>query len=181
MATSCPAKRPPIQGVSNVIFLTVGTQLPFDRLVQTVDQWSEHHPEVEIQAQIGAIDATGYLPRNLSWKESLEAPVFDELCQKADLVIAHAGTGTLLKCFSFNTPLLIVPRKASLGEHRNDHQIATAKHFSKRPGIHIAYEKHEIHPAIDNLLHSSHEGPKLPATADPELIDTLRGTIFFQE
>ena len=36
------------------IFATVGTQLPFDRLIRGLDSWAECNPEVEVFAQIGA-------------------------------------------------------------------------------------------------------------------------------
>ena len=36
-----------------MILVTVGTQGPFDRLVKTVDQWAQQHPEWPCFAQIG--------------------------------------------------------------------------------------------------------------------------------
>ena len=36
-----------------MIFLTVGTQLPFDRLVTVVNEFSIANPEVKIVGQVG--------------------------------------------------------------------------------------------------------------------------------
>ena len=36
-----------------MIFVTVGSQLPFDRLTAAVDDWAATRPEVELFGQVG--------------------------------------------------------------------------------------------------------------------------------
>ena len=48
----------------------------------------------------------------------------------ADAIVAHAGMGTILSALELGKPLVIMPRLAAFGEHRNDHQLATAKRFA---------------------------------------------------
>lgn len=40
-----------------------------------------------------------------------------ERCRAADLLVAHAGMGSIC-----STPLIVVPCRAALGETRNDHR-----------------------------------------------------------
>ena len=43
----------------------------------------------------------------------------------AAAIVAHAGMGTILTALETGKRLLVMPRRAALGEHRNDHQLAT--------------------------------------------------------
>ena len=61
----------------------------------------------------------------------------------ADAVVAHAGIGTILGALELGKPTVVMPRRAALGEHRNDHQLATARRFSG-PGIAVALDEHEL-------------------------------------
>ena len=47
-----------------MIFATVGTQLPFDRLIVALDQWAASSPDVEVFAQIGRGE---YRPGPITW------------------------------------------------------------------------------------------------------------------
>ena len=161
-----------------MIFVTVGTQLPFDRLVRGVDAWAGRNPQVEVRAQIGAVRAGGYRPRHMIATPALDPDSFGRLFRSARLVVAHAGTGSLLQANACGTPILVMPRKAALGEHRTDHQIATVEHFGTRAGVHVVHEEEDVAPSIDRLLTGAPQSPQLRPAADPELIAALRGVIF---
>lgn len=157
-----------------MIFLTVGTQLPFLRLVEAVEDWAKQHPEEEVIAQLG--DATKS-PR-MACHRVLDPGDFRDLCVKADLIVSHAGTGSFLMAHEVNTPLLVMPRRAALGEHRNDHQMATAAHFEGRPGVHVVYEADAIAPSIDRLIAGQGHGPRFADHADDSLITAIRDVVF---
>lgn len=131
-----------------MIFVTVGTQLPFDRLIDTVDNWCSQS-SVKVFAQIGP-SSKSY--QNVTHKPFLEPIEFDQYFNDADLIIAHAGMGSILTALTYGKPLIIMPRKASLGEHRNDHQIGTARQFSSRPGITVAWNETQL---VDLLTNST--------------------------
>ena len=59
-------------------------------------------------------------------------------------MVAHAGIGTILSAKRWARPLVILPRRHALGEHRNDHQIATARQVETLPGIHVAWEAADL-------------------------------------
>lgn len=117
-----------------MIFVTVGTQLSFDRLVQMVDEWAGRHPQEQVFVQSGDSRCT---PRHCQSTPFTSPDEWERLFHSADRVISHAGMGTIIKSLEFAKPLVIAPRKASLGEHRNDHQCATAARFSGFDNISI--------------------------------------------
>jgi len=157
-----------------VIFLAVGTQLPFDRLVRTVDEWAEEEGgEEEVIGQVGQ---SSFQPRRIRAFATVEPDVFKRTCREASLLIAHAGMGSILGAMELRKPIVIMPRLADLGEHRNDHQLATARRFDGSPGVYVAYDVFELR----TLLTRRHEltpGSGISSSASPELIETLRGFI----
>jgi len=123
-----------------VILLTVGTQLPFDRLVRLVDEIA---PTLDqpVYAQIGRAI---YLPRNMAYERAIDPVSFEALMAKTTLVVAHAGIGTVMTAQRHGKPLIVFPRLANLGEHRNDHQRATANALAGRKGIYVAHSPTEL-------------------------------------
>lgn len=131
-----------------MIFVTVGTQLSFDRLIRSVDCWAKSNPDVKVFAQIGPSKLkTSYIDST----DFIRPAVADDYFRSADLIVAHAGMGSILTALQLKKPILIMPRKASLGEHRNEHQLATAKYFKGKPGIYVAMDEIELMATLDNL------------------------------
>ncbi|MEL7254320.1 MAG: glycosyltransferase [Pseudomonadota bacterium] len=157
-----------------MIFLTVGTQLPFLRLVEAVEGWAGQHPDQQVIAQLG----DGGKSPHMTCHRVLDPSDFRDLCVKADLIVSHAGTGSFLMAHQVDTPLLVMPRRADLGEHRNDHQMATAAHFEGRPGVHVVYEAGDVAPSIDRLIAGDGRGPRFADHADDSLITAIRDVVF---
>jgi UDP-N-acetylglucosamine transferase subunit ALG13 len=126
-----------------LILLTIGTQLPFDRLVVAMDELAATFPD-PIFAQIGH---ASYRPRHMQWAATLSPAEFEEKFSSAAVIVSHAGIGTILSAQKFRKPLIIVPRLARHGEHRNDHQLATAGQVKGKPGIYVAADVSEL-PAL---------------------------------
>ncbi len=156
-----------------MIFLTVGTQAPFDRLVEAVDSWAAQHPEIEVVAQIG--DST-LRPTGLEWSPHLDPQRVDELFAQADGIVAHAGMGSILTALQLGKPILVMPRSASLGEHRNDHQIATARRFGELGSIRVAHDPSSLGRELDQLTDAP-ASAAIAGQAPPALLDTLRAFI----
>ncbi len=161
-----------------MIFVTVGTQLPFDRLVRSVDLWAKAHPDIPVRAQIGAVGPGGYLPQHMESAASLHPADYNRLCREARLIVAHAGTGSFIKAQTLGTPILAMPRKHALGEHRNDHQLATAAHFAPRDGVIVVHDEKDLPDAIDNALSDDARPAALPPHADESLIAAIRAVVF---
>lgn len=136
-----------------MIFVTVGTQLPFDRLVQAVDAWAARHLEIQVSMQIGE---SAYVPQNCEWSRFTAPAEWDRLFKNADLVISHAGMGTILKSLDQGKPLIVMPRRASLGEHRNEHQLATAGYLKGQLGLAVIENDKDLEDVLSRPL-SAHQ------------------------
>lgn len=132
-----------------MIFLTVGTQFPFDRLVKAVDELVGRNGfDEQIFAQIG--DSL-YQPRNFKAISSLEKKVFDKHICEASCIISHAGMGTITTALEHHKPLLVMPRLKKYGEAVNDHQLAIARKFEELRHILVAYQQDDLLRKIDRL------------------------------
>lgn len=156
-----------------MIFVTIGTQLPFNRLIKAVDAWAENNPSVKIFAQIGP-DAS--VPRFMGHVEFVPPSQVAVLMNEAELIVSHAGMGSVLTALRYQRPILIMPRKASLGEHRNDHQMATARWLSDRPGVTVCWEEMDLAKLLDNR-HKQSTGPQLSEFATGSLVEKLQAFI----
>ena len=125
-----------------MIFLTVGTQFPFDRLVKAVDQAAGINGfDEKIVAQVGD---SSYCPRNFEVAQSVEKVVFDQHFTEADSIISHAGMGTITMALDHRKPLLVMPRLKKYGEVVNDHQLAIARKFEQLGYLLVAYSAEEV-------------------------------------
>jgi beta-1,4-N-acetylglucosaminyltransferase len=132
-----------------MIFLTVGTQFPFDRLVEAIDGLvGKNGFGEEVFAQIGQ---TSYEPRSFEYEQSLKKSEFDRLIKKASGIISHAGVGTIAMALEHNKPLLVMPRLAKHREVVNDHQSAIARKFEQLGHILVAHEVEELPEKIEQL------------------------------
>ncbi len=131
-----------------MIVVTVGTQLPFDRLIKMVDELAPSLGQ-DVFAQTGV---GRYTPQNHPWSANIEASQFDEKLKNCSVMVSHAGIGTVLKAYKYAKPIILVPRRASLGEHRNDHQLATVSQLRSRAGIYVAETKEELQDLLRSDL-----------------------------
>jgi UDP-N-acetylglucosamine transferase subunit ALG13 len=130
-----------------MIFVTVGEQLPFDRLIRTVDEWVGTSKK-EVFAQIGR---STYTPIHISYKAFLTPEEFKEKLLTADVIVAHAGMGTIITALEMGKPILIMPRQAAFGEVRNNHQLSTARRFLDLNYATVAFDEFELKVKLDKL------------------------------
>ena len=98
-----------------MIFVTIGTQLPFDRLIKIIDEMA---PEL---------------------KEDVVAQVY---------------------------------RIAALGEHRNEHQLATARKFKEMGIVNVAMDEEELTSMLLNGNQITHQ--HIGCGASPSLIQSIQ-------
>lgn len=132
-----------------MIFLTVGTQFPFDRLVKAIDEAVECGLlDEEVFAQVGESE---YQPKNFEAVSSLKKTQYDDCMQKASKVISHAGMGSIITALDLDRPLLVMPRMKKYKEVVNDHQVAIAKNFEELKHILVAYQVEDIPSKLEEL------------------------------
>ncbi|WP_428515103.1 glycosyltransferase [Roseovarius sp.] len=163
-----------------MIFLTTGTQLPFDRLVKAVDEWvGRAKLECEVFGQVLSPSQDPYHPQHFEIKERLSPVEYAEVLGKADLIISHAGMGTILTALTEGKQICIMPRRHKYGEHRNDHQIATVERLGDHAGLYKASDEHDLPRCIEVALKAAGrpKSESIDPFASADFTESLRAFI----
>lgn len=136
-----------------MIFLTTGTHEPFDRLLRAVDAWygSYEGPQV-LFAQAVSPARGAYRPHSFQPVPRLAQAEYARHFAAADLIVSHAGMGTIITALSAGKPIVIMPRRGHLRETRNDHQFMTVRELGKRKGIFVALDEGALAGTMDLAL-----------------------------
>ena len=124
-----------------MIFVTAGTQEPFDRLIQIIDELAFDLKGINFVVQALHSD---YKPRNIEVLNFISVAEFDAHVNAAQLIISHAGIGTIISALEKGKPIIVMPRLMKYNEHRNEHQLATAKKMEELGYVNVAYDGHEL-------------------------------------
>ena len=156
-----------------MIFVTVGSQLAFDRMTTAVAAWARARGRSDLFFQTGAtqVDLAGFASTPM-----LDAAGIRARYDEASLVVAHAGTGSIIECMLRGKPVIVMPRSAKLGETRNDHQFATARRFQERTGVFVAWDEREL-PVLLDRADSLRGGGTISPFADERLLSALRAFV----
>lgn len=127
------------------IFVTCGTQLfPFERLLRAMEPVAAK-PGYEVFAQRGRGD---YIPSYAS-SEVLDHDAFEQRIAWADVVVTHGGGGSIIAAMRAGKPVVAMPRKASLGEHVDDHQEQIVGAYERMGHIIVCRDEGMLGAAID--------------------------------
>ena len=150
-----------------MIFCTIGTQAPFDRLIKIVDEIAAEMDEDIVAQTFGG----SYKVKNIKTVDFLPPDELQQYFDKARVIVAHAGMGTIISAMRLQKPLVVFPRIAKLGEHRNEHQLATAQKMQEFGYVYVARDAEELRALLKNPdLKSLHE---LGEFASRTMIDEL--------
>jgi len=129
-----------------MIFVTVGSMFPFERMIRMMDHWASLHPDQEVFAQVGG---GTYEPKHMRSQRIIAPDEYKRVVQSSRLIVAHAGTGSVFTASEFHKPIVLIPRRAAQMEHTTDHQLDTAKWLEGKPGIFIAWSEDGLGHAIE--------------------------------
>lgn len=155
------------------IFIVVGTQEPFDRMLRAIDEWAIKKGFKDIFAQISK---ASYIPDGFESTDFISPELFDLKFKEADIIVSHAGMGTIISALQHSKPIIVMPRLAQFHEHRNDHQLATAKSFSKLGLVKSVYSETELQQALDEASEMK-PAPAIGSEASAGLIEYLKEVI----
>jgi UDP-N-acetylglucosamine transferase subunit ALG13 len=154
-----------------MIFASVGSMLPFDRLVQAVDQWAGANPDQDVYIQIGEGE---YEPRHAPFARVMTQGEYRERLRGCDLFVAHVGMGSILQGLEEKKQMLLLPRVMNLGEHTTDHQFHTAERFAHLDAIRIVQDVLALQQQMSLLLQAPLKtGAGISNQASPELISGI--------
>jgi UDP-N-acetylglucosamine--N-acetylmuramyl-(pentapeptide) pyrophosphoryl-undecaprenol N-acetylglucosamine transferase len=118
--------RSPIPDRIRKVVVTVGSlNFPFDRMLRRAA--SVIPADAEVLWQVGASDV-GEL--DIDGRGSVPADELADAIAEADVVIAHAGTGSALTAHEAGRCPILLTREQAHGEHIDDHQSQTASYLS---------------------------------------------------
>lgn len=113
-----------------MIFVTLGTQdKPFTRLLKKIDEEINKgniKEEIIVQGGCTKIDT-----KNMKIFNQVSQQEFEEYIKKCDLLLTHAGVGSIITGLKYDKKVVAVARLAKYGEAANDHQIQLIENFSQ--------------------------------------------------
>ncbi len=125
-----------------MIFVSLGTQdKPFNRIIDYVISLKENLKEIKSEKIIIQLGQTKLLKSDIERIKSLEnIIIYDmlkpekmkDIIKDADIIITHAGVGTIMECLERNKEIIVVPRKVENLEHVNNHQEEIAYEMEKQ-------------------------------------------------
>ncbi len=146
----------------DLVFVTVGATLPFDRLIAMV---AEVKARGDLPHRVLAQTGVGGLaPPGL---ETVETLPFDEVrstLRKADIVVCHGGTGSLITALREGCHVIVVPRQFERGEHYDNHQAEITTAFAARGLVMVANSADELAEAFK----LARRRPRVLATTDQQ-------------
>ncbi|MBC2653651.1 hypothetical protein H7F49_18375 [Novosphingobium flavum] len=155
-----PAKEP-------LVFATVGATLKFDRLVELVAgaKQSGLLPE-RVVMQVGEGGLRPSCPPDTEFHETLPFETIQAILGKADIVVCHGGTGSLITALRQGCRVIAIPRTFARGEHYDDHQSEITKAFAERGLIEFAEGPDDFAAALQRVRSKS---PRMATTDTTDL------------
>lgn len=136
-----------IWGEYLLIFLCVGSrEYQFDRLIRQVDMLIEKG--IITEEVYGQIGESNYIPQNYKFQKFMNSDEFKEYQEKADIIISHAGTGSLVSSLKLKKQVISVPRLEKFEEHTDDHQLQVSNALSEEGYL---YEVLDINKLGDTI------------------------------
>lgn len=130
-----------------MIFVTLGTQdKPFTRLLDYLEH-SDIEDEIFVQSGF-----TKYDSKKMNILSYVSADDFENYIQKADIIIAHGGVGTIMKALNAKKKVIACARLAKYGEHQNDHQIQIIQNFKDHGYLLELNEENDIDTLLKEAL-----------------------------
>ncbi len=113
-----------------MILVTLGTQdKSFERLLKAVQKAiDEGYIKEKVVVQAGYTEFTS---KDMEIFDFIPRDRFDELIEKCDILITHAGVGSILTGLNNGKKVIAAARLSEYKEHINDHQIQIVEKFDR--------------------------------------------------
>ena len=148
-----------------MIFVTVGTpKYGFSRLVEKMDEIARKE---KVIIQTGS---TNYVPKNADHMKFMSRKEFEDMIMKSDVVVTHAGVGSIIQILDAGKPIVVVPRRKHLNEHVNDHQMDITKEFEESNIVTACYD-------VSNLEKKIKQAKKLKPRKESKEKEKLLNTL----
>ncbi len=131
------------------VLVSIGSMVEkkFTRLFKAIDELCEEGilDGSQVNAQVGF---DNYCSKYYKCFDMIPDDDFKKMIDEADLIITHAGTGTVTSSIKKGKKVIIFPRMAKYDEHYDDHQLELAELFTAQGYVLQARTKDELRTCI---------------------------------
>lgn len=145
-----------------MIFVSLGTQdKPFNRIIDYVISLKENLKELKSEKIIIQLGQTKLLKsdneriknlENIIIYDMLKPEKMKDIIKDSDIIITHAGVGTIMECLEMDKEIIVVPRKVENLEHVNNHQEEIAFEMEQKGFLTKVDTYEELENKISMLL-----------------------------
>lgn len=134
------------------VLVTIGSMVEkkFTRLFRIIEELCEEN-QLDGSKVIAQVGFDNYLPKNFKAFDMVGVEEFKQLIDDSDIIISHAGTGTVTSCLKKGKKVIIFPRMAQYDEHYDDHQSELANLFTKNKHVLCATNKGELIKCLEDI------------------------------
>jgi len=134
-----------------MIFVAVGTQFSFDRLIQYMDEWAVSDNNADNETVIAQVSEGKYTPNHIQFHDFMSGEQYNNNIRNASVFVSHAGMGNIISARELGTPIIVMNRQFKLGEHRNDHQADGLQWMGKLDGVYTASTRQELFAHLNQI------------------------------
>ncbi len=154
-----------------MIFVTVGNPTQgFRRLIEAVDRLGGEGFFNEEMVLIQSGNNSDFRPSNCKHEPFLAMEDFEKKVNEAELIISHAGAGTLLHVIQAGKVPIVMPRQKRYGEHVDDHQVELTTALAAEGRVIPAYEPEDLPGAIKEGRRRNTQPFPHPPSRMPDLV-----------
>jgi UDP-N-acetylglucosamine transferase subunit ALG13 len=146
-----------------MIFVSMGTSDPFDRLLRAADRLSRGE---ELVVQCGT---SPFRPADATCFDFLPFEGVLELMRDARVVVTHAGVGSIMAARTVGKRPIVVPRLRRFGEAVDDHQVGLGRRLHAAGLVTLVEDADELPAAV------AREQEFEQAAGGGALVEELRG------
>lgn len=135
------------------ILVTMGTakEYNFRRLLTIIDSLCDKNV-IDSNNLIVQSNDKGYIPKHYKILQTMPNDKFKDIMSAADVVITHAGTGTVIAALKLNKKLILFPRLKQYGEMIDDHQLQICKLVAEKNYAMVAKNEEELENALRDIM-----------------------------
>lgn len=124
-----------------MILVLLGTfKINFSRPLFAIEKAAiEYHYDQAVIVQAGH---TAFKSDVLNIRTFIDSDELNNLYQEAEIIVTHAGVGSILKAFKMKKKIIAIPRLYKYHEHVDDHQLDILEEFAKHNYL-IPWNEHD--------------------------------------
>jgi len=146
-----------------MIFVTVGNATQgFRRLLNAVEALAAEGLFKDDEVVIQSGNTSNFCSLRGKQERFLPMEQFSEMIAKANLVICHAGAGTLFHVLQARKVPVVMPRRKHYGELVDDHQVELTEALTSQGRAIPAYEPEDLRAAILDAQSRRNKTPSSP-------------------